>query len=448
MPSWFYFARPSNYAFHDLRTDKSSGSIPKNIHTLLGLGLKFCPTPRYTTTKTTIQNTLSRHQRDLWLRHYFKKKDTVLSEDYNPRLYVKSKWIPPPWEIHGELTRRFKEFGSLFLTLFKSKRGRSNLLPHQRDALQSLQASTDVLIVQCEKNLGPACIEIKRYIELAFQDHLNNATTYKSLNCFEIQNLTDKVRILFKKWVAKWKTKLPKQELKFINAAIKDPDNDPIATFYLTMKVHKVPLKTRPIVSCSGTLLYALGVWIDDKLLRVAVKQQSYFKSSFELQVELTALTRLAGKTLFTANAVSMYTNIDTKKAIKFIATYLRDNEHLYDDVPINALIEALDLCMNHNIFRFGDTTWLQKTGTAMGTPPAPPYACLYYAIHEENIFREFSGNLKLYRRFIDDIIGIWNIEDPVTDDATWERFKQRLNDFDLEWEVSPRQLYKCTLWI
>ena len=440
MPAWYYFARPSHYAFHDLRIDKTTTIIPKNIHTLLGLGLKFCPTPRNTSTKNDIKLSLQRNQRDIWLRHYFKKKDAALMEDYNPRLYLKSRWTPPDWEIHNELKRRFKEFSSKLLLSFSTKKGSSNLLDNQRQALQSLLASPDIIIAQCDKNLGPACIETTQYIKMAFRDHLDDTTTYRYLSPLIVPIMCDKIRSALKKWLEKWKSQLPTHEHKFIKAATNDPKADPIATFYLTMKVHKTPLKTRPIVSCSGTLLYPLGIWIDDKLQRIASIQQSYFKSSFVLQAELVQLTNLSNISLFTADAVSMYTNINTNKAITIISKYLRDNEHLFMDIPINALIEALSLTMKNNIFRFGDTTWLQLTGTAMGTPPAPAYATLYYAIHEDNILREFGSNLSLYRRFIDDIIGLWKVTDPSTDETTWQHFQSRLNDFDLEWEVSKRQ--------
>ena len=65
-----------------------------------------------------------------------------------------------------------------------------------------------------------------------------------------------------------------------------------------------------------------------------------------------------------------MYTNIDTKHALEEITQFLQSYSHPL--VNVKALLQALRIIMTHNLFKFGDTFWVQLTGTAMGAPPAP----------------------------------------------------------------------------
>ena len=148
-------------------------------------------------------------------------------------------------------------------------------------------------------------------------------------------------------------------------------------------------LKSRPIVSCPGSLLHGLGIWVDRKLQDVAKTTISYFKNSLELKEQLTQLNLPPNARLFSADAVSMYTNIPTHTALnligKHITQYQRSTNGAY---PVDAIRDALRLVMTMNIFTFGDLTLKQLNGTAMGTPPAPPYATINYGIHEKNSSR------------------------------------------------------------
>ena len=70
-----------------------------------------------------------------------------------------------------------------------------------------------------------------------------------------------------------------------------------------------------------------------------------------------------------------MYTNIDTEHAVSEILNFLRTSPLCHGITTIETTIRGL--------YKFGDTSWLQRTGLAMGTPPACMYATLYFAIFE-----------------------------------------------------------------
>jgi hypothetical protein len=86
---------------------------------------------------------------------------------------------------------------------------------------------------------------------------------------------------------------------------------------------------------------------------------------------------------------------------------------------------------MDNNIFR------LQLAGTAMGTPLACSYATISFGHHENTkILEEFQPSLLYYKRYIDNILGIWI--PPLHHDAeTWNQFKDKLNSWgSLKWVI------------
>ena len=77
---------------------------------------------------------------------------------------------------------------------------------------------------------------------------------------------------------------------------------------------------------------------------------------------------------------------------------------------PLHAVLEAMTIVMQNNIFEFGDCYFIQLLGTAaMGTSAAVMWATLYYAYHEVHTIIPKNGhNLLYFKRFIDDIFDIW----------------------------------------
>ena len=444
MPSWHYFSRPSNVAMHDLT--KHGTDIPKSLTTIIGLGLKFIPTPRTPNRNPTAS--FARFQKDFLTKVFFSGKPHIADEPFNPKIHIGSEWEPKPWDIPSTIHERLAAFKMQIKHLMRKKHKRStNLLPFQRRALSALAIRTDVLVVNCDKNLGPALIDTSTYIDRAHSDHLDSKDTYKELTEDEATHHLQVVSNQIKTWLQKYKTgtktrmQVSKQELKYLNHHF-NPAKAKLPVFYLTLKVHKSPWTTRPIVSCSGSLLYHLGVWVDIHLQKVATTQKTYIKNSLELKTLLMQVSPLPpGARLFTADATSVYTNINTPMALIEISQYIHQREKRFSTIPTDALAEALAIVMKNNVFRFGDTFWLQKTGTAMGTPPAPTYANLFFAIHENRILPKYTSNLLTYKRYIDDIFGIWvPSNSAIEDDTNWKKFVRQIDDYHgLKWIFSPK---------
>ena len=289
--------------------------------------------------------------------------------------------------IPDELLKRLESFESSIQNLYKSqekKRRSQNLLPSQKRILSELRRREDLLVVHCDKNLGPAVIKKEAYLKLAITNHFWDKVTYKRLSLYEAETAKNTLKGKLLSWLGKYRNDLTLDERKFFNAGLQQHNLLPV--FYQTMKVHKGVDLTRPVVSCSGSLLYSLGVWADHYLQKVAIKQDTYLKSSRVLKEELTGFLFPPSAKLFIADAHAMYTNIKCDPALREIDQFLHQRSARFPNVPASALMEALSLIMKNNFFQFGDTFWRQKVGTCMGTPVGPSYANLFFAIHENRI--------------------------------------------------------------
>ena len=439
MQLWYYFSRATNMQLHDLTL--ATTDTPKNMTSLVGLGMQFIPIPR--STKQDVDATINRFRKDFFTKVYFSGRPIEHKEEFIPKLHVPSDWEPKFWDLPPPIIKRFEDFAQQIRAHFKKKRRHNNnLLPTQKLSLKTLKSRPDLLIVNSDKKCGPVLIETSTYINRAYDDHLATAT-YKELTAESAAAHMRQVQNTVSKWRIHHKNKeaFNKQEDHYLSINLNPKKEHKLPVFYLTIKRHKTPWSTRPIVSCSGSLLYYLGVWVDLHLAVIAKKQPSYLGSSHDLKQILDTTDLPPNASLFIADAESMYTSIRTDMALIEIAQFVHQREHLFKDTPTDAMLEALSIIMKNNVFQFGDTYWHQLTGTAMGTPPACQYANLFFAIHERRIMPRFRQHLLIYKRYIDDIFGIWlHDPDPAVDKVNWLAFQHAIGSYHgLNWVFSSR---------
>jgi hypothetical protein len=438
-------SKTTNLAFHNLC---SNTKIPDNTRELLGLGLGFCLSNPKTSTHSVVD--FDRFRNDIYKKVYFAGQD-----DLTPTtLFVPSEWAPDRSEIPPDFAVRVDMFTRHTKTLYQPRISHQNLLPSQLYTLKKLRARDDLIVMKTDKNLGPAIVEREIYIQRALTEHLTDINNYRRLTDDEATKEIDIIRKLLQEFIKKFFPEKNDDSIEYSHKQFlakslaqfttdKTPA-DPYSYLYLLAKIHKTPWKTRPIVSCSGSILHAIGRWLDLQLQQICQRLPFFLNSSRQLVEKLKAHPPLPpNASLFTCDAVSMYTNINSQHALSEIKIFLNESPLIIDlNLNHRAILEAIDIIMNHNVFRFGDTTWLQLGGTAMGTPPAPMYATLYFAIHEARVLPLFP-EIPLYCRYIDDGFGLWcPLPHSTMDDDTtrWNLFQKTMNTYgDLTWEFPER---------
>jgi hypothetical protein len=126
---------------------------------------------------------------------------------------------------------------------------------------------------------------------------------------------------------------------------------------------------------------------------------KSYIKNSFTVIQDLSTMEIPKNAFLFSADAKSMYTNINTNIGVQAIKDFITSNEEsLPSDFPSNLFLQILEIVMKNNVFTFENTTWLQLSGTAMGTPTPCAYATVSFGQHENSTdLPRFSQYLLYY---------------------------------------------------
>ena len=412
--------------------------MPHGIKSLLGLGLSYClQTPKPT---NNLDDTLSRFENDVRRISFFKHnpqpeedKDVIT---YIPGMYIKSDWIPPP-SVDPDIESCISDFRSELQThqaRYQQPRP-SNLSPRQWSVSKSLKFHDVFISIEADKNLGGCFLLRDTYISRGITEHLGDTNIYKPLTKLQANNKLKFINRKISVFISKRQDEMSPAESHFLLESLhKHQDN--MARFRMSLKAHKTPWKMRPIVCCAGTALNNVSQWLDYWLQQLKPYIPTYIRDSSNLLDLLASLGPLPpGAKVFTADANSMYTNIDTTHAIRVISAWLDDlNNNVPKGFPLEAVKEAMILVTRSNLFEYGDIFFLQLLGTAMGTSAACMWATIYYAVHEIGILiPKYQNNLLLFKRFIDDIFGIW-IDDGTID--AWENFKADTDNFGiLTWE-------------
>lgn len=72
---------------------------------------------------------------------------------------------------------------------------------------------------------------------------------------------------------------------------------------------------------------------------------------------------------------------------------------------------DLLNFALNNHFFQFNGVNYQQTSGTSMGAPWAPSYACLHLGMWEETVvysLASFRKSVGIWVCYIDDVLVVW----------------------------------------
>jgi hypothetical protein len=371
--------------------------------------------------------------------------DKPNNSDYIKQIYIKNKsWNPEPapLDIEDKITNFEKQLKNHQKNIISRNQGRNlrNLTYPQSVTLRLLKLDDNLTIKNTDKNLGPAIMETEAYIVQVLKEHLLTKDYVRLSEVTARHRINNLIRFLKALITENYKL-LSKAEVTYFQRSFKKQYRIPI--FYGLPKVHKTPVTLRPVVSSSSSFLSVFSVWLDLKMKDLLPLVKSYIKNSMTIINDLKELFIPDDALIFTADAKSMYTNIDTATGVAAIRDFIIVNrDQIPADFPTDLFLQILTTVMENNIFTFAGTYWQQLSGTAMGTPAACAYATITFGQHENNlILPTYHSQLIYYKRYIDDIFAIW-LPPERQKISTWNKFKEDLNNWgSLEWAIEEPSL-------
>jgi hypothetical protein len=308
---------PRMKAFYNLC---DSLTPPTGTHQLLGLRLKFCLQRQLD--QDCLHNTLERITKYVCLRFALKTQERFKENngEYNPRLYILSYFKPHSADDHVKL--QLHSFTSEYTKAFKTHLDpRHNLLFYQEHVLYLLQQDARFRIVTTDRNLGPATMELGKYKHTMIKEHLDTKSfkqIFESDARLIIALSRDEARKL-----TITESYLESGERVFFKRAFKKTWRT--ALMYGLPKVHKSPLRFRPIGSKKNGTLEFCSLFVDNEIQPVVRQAHGYLLYSRQCQEELEATHLPPNSRLFTADAVGMYSNIDLNLGIQATRQWLEE---------------------------------------------------------------------------------------------------------------------------
>ena len=271
-----------------------------------------------------------------------------------------------------------------------------NLTHAQTKAIANFKNDPDVVVRIADKGMGLVAMSTNWY-NAQVKSHLE-AKQYRKVRKFtrtqilEYNSLIQKgrdVRLLLMEDLKKidfWKRREAKP-----------------CPFYILPKIHKQPVKSRPIAAATKYYSKPMARWVADELNEMLERHQDEVVINSLQVIHTLEKLKLAPECLIlTYDVEALYPSIDKAHCLQLVEAFVRQNAH-YNSDKLRIFIKMLRFLLLYHYVQFQDEIYLQVDGIATGASFAPPLANIYLLQLWKPVWEKYEPHLALENRYIDD---------------------------------------------
>ncbi len=203
------------------------------------------------------------------------------------------------------------------------------------------------------------------------------------------------------------------------------PHHSKIPHMYGLPKIHKPNIPLRPIVSSRDSPCRELSKLLLRILTPLVGKTDSFIKNSKDFVEKSKDIKLIDTDILVSFDVESLFTNVPVPETLKIIESRLNNDDTLHQrtQLPVNVIMELLELCTKCNFFELEGKIYSQDEGMAMGSPLSPVFANIFMEDFEQRALALAVVKPKIWWRYVDDTFVVF----PHGDDKLIE-FLEHLN--------------------
>jgi hypothetical protein len=308
----------------------------------------------------------------------------------------------------------------------------------QVSELQDYLRLHEYLVLPTDKNLGCAVVTRQWFIDGGIS-MLSDTQNYRELGPAERDALIGETYTSVVGAATFANEHLQHAQLAdFLRSKIPEgADEEPvIPSFYVIPKIHKTPVKFRPIVPCHSAMQNPCAKYVSKALKPLLAERPYLLRGSKDLALKLKSLRLPMGRKawLVSGDIVAFYPTIPTDKCMNIVQGWYNEFARETTSLPEKQLFgRCLRIALRNLITTFAGRSFLQTRGLAMGVACSPDLANLYGCYYEEKVLPD--ERFAFFGRFIDDVLGV--VYANSAEEALIVANLISYEDVNLEWSVS-----------